>query len=149
MLLIRKMTEQDIAAIAAIEKNTFSDAWTEKGIYDTFCQKQAFIMVAEKEQEIVGYCIIYHVLDEGEIARIAVDSTKRRSGIGKELLRQTCSFCAKINVGRLLLDVRSGNTNAQKFYERFGFQVDGVRKNFYENPKEDAFLMSMEIRHNW
>ena len=85
MLSVRNMVESDLDAIATLESMTFSDAWTAKSIYDTFCQSQAFIVTAESNGKIAGYCIVYFVLDEGEIARIAVDSSCRRQGVGRKI----------------------------------------------------------------
>lgn len=53
------MVETDLDAIAKLEAATFTDAWTAKSIYDTFCQKQAFIVTAENEGKVAGYCIVY------------------------------------------------------------------------------------------
>ena len=145
MQIFRNMTEQDVAQIAELEKKVFSDAWTSTGIYETFCQNQAFVAVAECDGEKTGYCIIYYVMDEGEIARIAVDEKVRRQGVGRGLLDFVCECCKIKNVHRLLLDVRESNESARRFYEQYGFAVDGVRKNFYDQPKENAVLMSKNI----
>ena len=145
MQIFRNMTEQDVTGVAELEKKVFSDAWTSTGIYETFCQNQAFVVVAECDGEIVGYCILYYVMDEGEIARIAVDEKVRRQGVGRGLLDYICECCKMKNVQRLLLDVRERNEGARRFYEQYGFVVDGVRKNFYEQPKENAVLMSKSI----
>ncbi len=145
MLIVRNMIESDLEAIAALEQVTFSDGWTLKSIYDTFCQKQAFVVTAETDGRIVGYCIVYFALDEGEIARIAVDTSCRRQGVGREILNQVEKRCAERGIVRLLLDVRESNETARKFYLNFGFREDGVRKNFYDMPREDAVLMSKVI----
>lgn len=145
MLIFRKMIEADKEAISILENETFSDAWTEKSICDTFHQKQAFITIAEWDGKVAGYCIVYHAMDEGEIARIAVDEKYRRQGIGRELLDYTCKCCREKQIGRLLLDVRESNQGARAFYEGYGFSKDGIRKDFYERPKENAVLMSKII----
>lgn len=145
MLNVRKCTEHDIDAIAEIEKETFSDAWTRQGILETYSQKHAFIVVAEQANTVVGYCILYYVLEEGEIARIAVDQKCRRQGAGRAILDVVKCMCRELGVSMLLLDVREGNQTAREFYQNQGFQVDGIRKNFYEMPKEHAVLMSMAI----
>ena len=145
MQIFRNMTEQDVIPVAELEKKVFSDAWTSTGIYETFCQDQAFVTVAENDGEIVGYCIIYYVMDEAEIARIAVDEKVRRQGVGRGLLDFVCECCKVKHVQRLLLDVRESNENARRFYEQYGFAVDGIRKNFYDQPKENAVLMSKSI----
>lgn len=142
MVNFRNGLEKDITDIANLERETFSDAWSEQSIAETFKQKQAFLTVAEREGCVVGYCIIYHVLDEGEIARIAVDQKLRRRGIGQDLLDYTFACCKEKQIERLCLDVRQSNEGAKSFYEQYGFIQDGTRKGFYENPKEDAILMS-------
>jgi len=145
MPIFRKGTEEDIKYIAELEAKTFSDAWTEKSVRDTFGQKQAFITVAEDVDKLVGYCIIYYVMDEAEIARIATSEVVRRTGVGKGLLNYTCECCRKKQIERLLLDVRESNEGAIAFYQNYGFETDGIRKHFYEMPKEDAVLMSMSL----
>ncbi len=142
---VRSMKCGDVEAVAKLERQIFTDAWTEKSILETLEQPQAFILVAECEDKIVGYCIVYYVLDEAEIARIAVDSSMRKQGVGQALLRATCRSGMEKGIARLLLDVRESNTSARRFYEAFGFEEDGIRKNFYQNPKEHAVLMSMSI----
>lgn len=145
MLIFRKGTKEDIHQITELEAKTFSDAWTEKSVQETFEQSQAFVTVAVVNERIVGYCIIYYVLDEAEIARIAICDDMRRQGIGKALLDYTCECCLEKKIARLLLDVRESNEGAISFYEKFGFQTDGIRKNFYELPKEHAVLMSLVL----
>ena len=82
---------------------------------------------------------------KGEIARIAVDETVRRQGVGRGILDYVCEWCKKENVKRLLLDVRESNASARAFYEQYGFIVDGIRKNFYNGPNENAVLMSKAL----
>lgn len=145
MRTFRKMTERDIEVIAKLERDIFSDAWTKQSIHETSGQSQAFITVAEEDGDVNAYCIIYHVMDEGEIARVAVDEKHRGQGVGRELLDYTCEICREKGVTRLLLDVREGNMNARNFYRKYGFVEDGIRKNFYQMPVEHAILMSKTI----
>lgn len=145
MLIFRNLTEQDVENVAALEGKVFADAWTSQGVQETMNQRQAFIVVAESNDKLVGYCIVYYVMDEGEIARIAVDETVRRQGVGRGLLDYVCECCKEKHVERLLLDVRESNESARAFYGNYGFGVDGIRKNFYEQPKENAVLMSKTL----
>lgn len=145
MLTVRNMQLSDASEIAELERKAFSDAWTEKGILDTFHQKQAFVVVGEMDGKVVGYCIMYYVLDEGEIARIAVDDTCKRQGVGRAILKRVEDICREKEITRILLDVREGNDTARAFYRNYGFAEDGIRKNFYEMPKEHAVLMSKDV----
>ena len=130
--------ESDIEKLADLEQFIFTDAWTKKNIYETFCQQQATIFVAEEEEEIVAYCIVYQVLDEAEIVRIAVKPEMRRKGIGRMLLDYASGVCREKGVCRILLEVRESNEPARRFYDTYGFTEDGIRKNFYQNPVEHA-----------
>lgn len=145
MLIVRNMIESDLEAIASLESAVFSDAWTVKSIRDTYNQPQTFIVTAELDGKVAGYCIVYFVLDEGEIARVAVNHSYRRQGVGRSILKQVEKICEEKNIIRLMLDVRESNESARKFYQSFGFKEDGIRKNFYEMPKENAVLMSKNI----
>ena len=82
---IRQMKVEDAAAIAEMEHQTFSDAWSEKAILDTLRNPKTICLVAEKIGKIVGYCIVYTADDEADIARIAVLKESRRFGIASEL----------------------------------------------------------------
>ena len=145
MLSLREMKLNDSVRIAELEQEIFTDAWTQTGIEETFVQSHSVIVVAEEDSKIQGYCILYVVLDEAEIARIGVTERVRHGGVGSLILQFGEKICKEKGVERLLLDVQEGNLPARKFYEKHGFLVDGIRKNFYDNPKEDGVLMSKSL----
>lgn len=159
---IKKDQQQYISEIAALESDIFPDPWSEKSIRDTLENPQARIwaiisrqappcscasMVPEHagKPQLLGYVIFYYVLDEGEIARIATSPQHRRQGVAVRLLEKMRAFSYEQNITRWLLDVRISNETAIHFYKAAGFAKDGVRKNFYANPPEDAILMSCEV----
>lgn len=145
MAEIRKISENDIDAVALLESEIFPDPWSAKSIQETYENNNACILGAYVEGELVGYVIFYYVLDEGEIARIAVSSSYRRQGVAEQIYAGLLDFCAEKEIGRILLDVRLSNEAAIAFYRKSGFADDGIRKNFYDNPKEHALLMSTDI----
>ena len=142
---IRKAELSDLPEIAALESEIFSDAWSLKSLEQTWNQKNAEIFVAKTEGKIAGYLIFYYVLDEGEIARIATDPSLRRQGAAGRMFGELVSFCEERQITRILLEVRESNESARGFYEKCGFAEDGIRKNYYENPKENAILMSKNL----
>ena len=79
-LQIREIREKDAADIAAMERDIFPDPWTKRGITETLQGKNTVLLGAWKNGILTGYVILYYVLDEGEIARIAVESSCRRQG---------------------------------------------------------------------
>lgn len=145
MLAIRRMRQEDIPFVAELEKETFTDAWSANALLETLAQKQTILLVAFEDKKLIGYVILYYVLEEGEIARIAVSKEHRRQGVGARLLLELESLCADNGISKILLDVRESNVSAYSFYEDHGFVKDGIRKNFYTGPTENAILMSCEI----
>ena len=159
---IKKDQQQYISEIAALESDIFPDPWSEKSIRDTLENPQARIWAIISRQappcscastspehagkpQLLGYVIFYYVLDEGESARIATSPKHRRQGVAVRLLEKMRAFSYEQNITRWLLDVRISNETAIHFYKAAGFAKDGVRKNFYANPPEDAILMSCEV----
>ncbi len=139
---VRRMTMEDAAAVAEMEHQLFADAWSEKAVLDTLGLSNTICLTAEKAGRITGYLLAYTAADEAEIARIAVAKEFQRQGAARTMLEELFDLCAQQEVGKVLLDVRESNAAARSLYEHAGFKEDGVRQKFYENPVEDAILMS-------
>lgn len=137
----------DVAAqLAELEGTIFPDPWSACEIEKTLEQKHSLCASAQEDGRVTGYFLCYYVLDECEIARIAVRSDKRRCGMGRELMECLVEECKKRQITKILLDVRIGNETAISFYEKMGFVRDGVRKGYYAGADpEDALLMSLDI----
>lgn len=141
-LTVRTAKEQELEEIARLEQQIFPDPWNLKALRDTWSQKQARILGAWLDGQMAGYAIAYFAADESEIARIAVDQKFRRQGVAGGMLDEMEHILIGKGVAKLMLDVRKSNTAALGFYVSRGFKEDGIRKNFYTDPAEDAILMS-------
>lgn len=139
---IRDMALEDLARIHDLEAAAFPDPWSEAGIRETLSQKNTILLTAREEENVIGYLIVYYVLDECEIARIAVAKEHRRQGAAALLIRELERRCREKGIRRIMLDVRESNKGAIAFYRGQGFAEDGLRKNFYTGPMEHAVLMS-------
>lgn len=144
-MLIRKMEEQDISWVAKIESENFSMPWSEKAFADSLTQEEALFLVAEEEGRGLGYIGVYLSFDEGEITNVSVDFSQRNCGVGKALVQQMKKEAADRNVERIFLEVRVSNEPAIHLYEKQGFEQVGCRKNFYERPREDAWVMMCSL----
>ena len=142
---ICKAELSDLPEIAALEKEIFPDAWSLKSLEETWKQKNAAIFVAKTKEGMAGYLIFYYVLEEGEIARIATAHSVRRQGAAIQMFRKLLDFCREQKITRIMLEVRENNEAARQFYGKCGFTKDGIRRNYYENPKENAVLMSVNL----
>lgn len=142
-MMIRVMTEKDVPAVAAIEKNCFSEPWSEQGFLDGM-NNSAIFLVAEEEEKVVGYIGMYVMAPEGEITNVAVAEEMRGRGTGEALVGAMQQWAAEHGVERIVLEVRVSNDPAIHVYEKKGFQTIGVRKNFYRLPTEDAGIMEWQ-----
>lgn len=141
MSTVRAMRSGDVPAVAELEAQIFSQPWSAQGFLDALALSDTVFLVVEEENRILGYIGMYLAVDEGEITNVAVDPNARRRGVGQELLLQIKREAKQRAVGRLVLEVRVSNEGAIALYEKNGFSVAGVRKGFYECPKEDAYIM--------
>ena len=146
-MIVRRAREEDAAYIAELEKEIFSDAWSEEGILESMTKGNAWIYVAysEENSRLLAYVIFYPVLDEGEIARIACAEKARRQGVSSRILQVLEKESAEKGIWLWHLDVRESNEGARAFYIRHGFVQDGIRKAYYDHPREDAVLMTCKL----
>lgn len=141
------MTAEHIPQIAALERACFSHPWSEDMLREELWNDAAVIVAAEGEDgTVLGYAGLQTVLDEGYINNVAVDPRFRRQGVADELIAAFVRF-GKAKLAFLTLEVRASNAPAIALYEKHGFQEVGRRKDYYDDPKEDAILMTLEFDH--
>ena len=143
-MTIREMTADDVEAVAALEAQIFSMPWSAQGFADTLCMDDVLFLVACEDKTVLGYVGVYCTADEGEITNVAVAQSARRRGIGAALLDALIEILAQKRIFRIVLEVRVSNAPAIALYEQKDFSVVGTRKNFYEKPTEDAYVMVRE-----
>ena len=137
------MSREHIPQIAQLEKLCFSAPWSEAMLEEELFNPQASFLVAEDEEgRVVGYAGLHVVLDEGYINNIAVGEAYRRQGVASALLDVFLRFAEANALAFLTLEVRASNAPAIALYAGHGFEQVGRRKNYYEDPKEDAILMT-------
>ncbi len=140
---IEKMSEQDIKAVAELDKKSLPESWSEKNYSISIENPNYNILVAKSGDKIVGFVSTYHAADEGYICNIAVQSSQRKCGIGTALMHKILEYSKSKNLKSLSLEVRESNMGAIKFYDKLGFTKLGIRKNFYSNPAENAVIMTL------
>lgn len=145
-LNIRRMNIDDVAKVYQIEKDSFPIPWSQNSfLNDINNNKCARYLVACIDDKIVGYCGIWIILDEGHVTNIAISKEYRNLGIGKALFSTLISYSAQLGVRYITLEVRKSNSIAQKIYSDLGFYRVSVRKRYYEDNHEDAFIMVSEV----
>lgn len=152
---IRPMTEADISSVAALEADIFSDAWSENLYAETLRGGRYYCRVLElcgqkdargdchgrTGNSLAGYFCGQIILDEAEVHRIAVSPELRGRGYGQVLLEDFLAQAKGAGATSVLLEVRAGNSPAIGLYEKNGFVKIGVRRGYYQKPKEDAWIL--------
>lgn len=141
-ILFRRMDFEDAPEVSEIEKECFSDPWSEKVLRDSLINRNSYFIVSEVDGEIVGYAGMYFALGEGYMYNIAVKPDFRNLGVGGRIIENMIGFCKEKKLEFLSLEVRKSNYRAIKLYKNKGFCEAGMRRNFYRNPQEDALIMT-------
>ncbi|HIX59116.1 MAG TPA: ribosomal protein S18-alanine N-acetyltransferase [Candidatus Blautia gallistercoris] len=141
-MTIREMQVEDLTQVMELEESLFSVPWTKEGFFSFLMRDNTLFLVVEENGKILGYCGVLLVLDEGEITNVAVCRQRQREGIGQFLLSGLFLLLRERGIRVLHLEVRESNRTAIRLYERMGFQKDGLRRNYYTDPSEDAVLMT-------
>jgi len=137
------VTAAHIPQIEVLERRCFSMPWTAEQLQSQMKDSQhEFIAAVSPDGTVYGYVGMMYVLDEGYISNVAVSPEYRRRGIADELIDRLCAICETLKLSFVTLEVRAGNMPAVALYEKHGFRRVGLRKAYYERPKEDALLMT-------
>lgn len=135
------MQMEDLEQVSAIEMESFSVPWSKEGFAASLRAKNTCYLTVWVDGEIAGYCGMILCMDEAEITNVAVSERFRRRGAAQTMLRELIACGYRQGVRKFLLEVRESNKAAIALYEKLGFQKEGIRKNFYEKPLEDAVIM--------
>ena len=142
------MNADHLDEVAELERICFSTPWSRNMLaeeLDNACS--AFLVALDDSDKVVGYAGLQVVLDEGYIANVAVRPECRRQGIAGKLLQVFLDFAKANHLAFLTLEVRASNYDAIALYGSRGFRSVGRRKNYYEHPKEDAIIMTLEFEN--
>ena len=136
------MDRSTVPDVAAIERECFSQPWSEDMLTEELYNDNAsFIVAVADDGTVLGYAGLTVVLDEGYINNVAVKSQYRRMGVADALLGTFIRF-AEEHLAFLTLEVRASNDKAISLYTKNGFVQEGRRKDYYKDPKEDAIIMT-------
>ena len=145
MTVLRAARETDLPSLAALERAIFSWGADEALLRRMLSDGRHEFLIAETDGVLAGYGWYEFVLDEGYVGNLAVAEEHRRRGLGKALTRALLDDARDRGLVFLTLEVRESNLPARRLYEKAGFRTVGIRKNYYERPRENAVLMTVSL----
>jgi ribosomal-protein-alanine N-acetyltransferase len=144
--VIRPATAADMDRVRAIEVSSFTDPWTRSAFERLLGDRRVhFVVACNAAGVVVGYVVAWFVVDEGEIANLAVAPEARGRHIGALLLDDTVRRARDRGVGALYLEVRDSNVTARALYSSRGFVEVGRRRRYYRRPEEDALVLRLVL----
>lgn len=144
-IIVKKAEFSDVPQIAEIERASIPQPWSETAFTAALKDEKAVTLVALCGDILCGFITGVYLLDTADIYSVAVSSEYRKKGVGKRLLEEFFSALPN-EVHNVCLEVRESNIPAIKLYEKLGFERVGLRKNFYQDPRENAILMTKNLK---
>jgi ribosomal-protein-alanine N-acetyltransferase len=144
--LLRHMLARDLDQVMVIER-TFSAPWTREMFHQELHQSDVSdSLVAQIDDQVVGYVLWWYVVDEVHIVNVAVHPTHRRQGVARRLLQALFERAAARGMAIATLEVRVRNEPAIRLYDSLGFRQIAIRKGYYADNGEDALVMLKSLR---
>ncbi len=144
MISYHKMKKEDCMQVGELFSTCFRHPWSQNAVDQMTEQKGYLSYVAQTQGHIVGYAGLLAAADEADIVNVAVDPKFRRQGIADGLLERLLKEAQTSGIRKIFLEVRDSNEAAIHLYAGKTFAEIGRRKNYYDNPKEDARIMMWE-----
>lgn len=143
-LVERLSTREDLDGVLAIEDASFNNPTTREWYEGELKRPEVchIYVLRTTGIHVAAFCAFWLVGDQAHINQFAVMPELRRQGLGRQLLEAVIAEAARLGATELTLEVRESNAAALELYRRAGFFRAGVRKNYYTNPVEHAFLLS-------
>lgn len=145
--LIRRMSIEDVAAVAEIERQASVDPWSERLFCD--CIRVGYsCWVIENDQTIIGFGLLSYAAGEAHILNVVIEKQLRRQGLGRYMMQHLINTARELGADIAYLEVRESNIIARDLYRTLGFTMIGNRKGYYpteNNSREDAITLALGL----
>ncbi len=142
--VLRRMQERDLPYVLEIERLSFANPWQESSFHGELANlhiSYPSVIAYRPYDRVIGYIIFWYMADEAQICNFALHPDFRELGVGRAVLRETLNVIKNMGAVQVILEVRPSNVSARVLYEKFGFTLLGIRKEYYLSPAEDALVM--------
>ncbi|RKX29206.1 MAG: ribosomal-protein-alanine N-acetyltransferase [Candidatus Zixiibacteriota bacterium] len=141
VIVIRDMVPDDIEKVVTLEKQIFSDFWSQSAFVELLGEENCGAQVATHGSVIIGYSCF--IIDDFRmhLANIAVVREHRRKSVAQRLLESILQRAKEDNCEFVSLEVRPSNMEARAFYDKHGFSLMRRQQNYYQSPVEDALVL--------
>ena len=140
-ITVERMSSFNILGVKEISDLSFSSPWSLLSMEKELINKNAVYIVVKLGNKVVAFGGMWIIFDECHITNIAVHPDFRRNSFGDVIVENLIKIAKDMSVISMTLEVRSSNIAAINLYKKHNFSIEGVRKNYYQHPKEDGYIM--------
>ena len=141
MLDVQRATKKDLSAVMAIESRIFTMPWSLRSYEQLLELDTVHMWVVKQAEELIAYMLFQVCDSEFELHNIGVAPEWQGKGVGTLLLQKLLTEAKQRNCRQIFLQVRVSNEAAKLLYIKFGFEVVGIRPAYYQDDREDAYIM--------
>lgn len=147
--------------ISVIERTCRLSHWSKEDYINESKRQNSILLIAEVNElpnsKIIGFILLRINLPDvpnelaaenyldADLLNFGVAYQSQGMGIGNALFTEAYLILGKQGISSVWLEVRQSNLKAIRFYEKRNFFIVQVRKNFYNQPLENALLMKLDI----
>lgn len=139
--IVRPMRSVDVNRVYELEKTCFRTPWSRESLAGELKNDVAHYLVLERDGYVVGYAGMWILFDEAHITNVAVDPAYRRQGLAKRIMLCMMRSARLFDATQMTLEVRENNLGAQALYAQLDFERAGIRKGYYTDTGEAAYIM--------
>lgn len=142
------MRPEDLPEVLTIEKLCFSNPWSQDVFLGEIQNKTIsfpLVIIHLEDRKVIGYIIFWLIGDEAQINNVAIQPDYQGKGYGEQAMRYVIERLRERQARLVTLEVRTSNRPAIALYRKLGFNILGIRKDYYSNPAEDAYLMGLDL----
>ncbi len=92
-----------------------------------------YVLIAKKDNEIIGHCVSSILADQGEIETVFVKPEYRKTGLGRIFMEKSMNWFELNNISNINLMIAHGNEEVVPFYKKFGFLDAGIKLKYNKN----------------
>jgi ribosomal-protein-alanine N-acetyltransferase len=141
---LTRMRRRHLRRVLAIESQVYPRPWSASLFMSELAHRSSRkYLVARLDGEVVGYAGMMFTANEAHVTNIAVDPAHQARKIGSRLLLALIYEAQARGCEVISLEVRVSNRKAQAMYRKFGFEVSGIRRGYYIETNEDAYVMEV------
>ncbi len=146
---IRAFQARDLARVVVIESASYEFPWS-AGVFSDCLSVDYYCRVLDLQGRPAAYSVLSVGAGEAHILNLTVCSEYRRQGLGRCLLRDLLDHCRGRTLSRIYLEVRPSNAVARILYEAEGFELIGLRRQYYRSRqgREDAMVYALNFNES-